>query len=209
MKKLFLSIIGAIFFMVANAGVTPVEGVDYTIIPNSAKVVKSKSGKVNVKEFFSFTCMHCKDVEPLVQEYIATNKNIDMQQIQVVWGSDANMVAFAKLNATIQLLKLNKLYIPAFNAVFARQNINDPMVLKTFLASNGLTKAQIDNFLTMYNSFDISMTVGKYKSMTEDTKYNITCTPTFIVADKYIVSPAQPPRLIEVVKALVNKVSHS
>ena len=63
---------GVMFFMLANAAVVPVEGVDYTVIPNAnlAKITKNKSGKVNVKEFFSFTCIHCKDVELFLLELI-------------------------------------------------------------------------------------------------------------------------------------------
>ena len=209
MKKLLLTLVFFMYFAMANATVQVKEGVDYTVIPSSGKVSKTKTTKVNVKEFFSFNCIHCKDVEPLVQQYIATNKNVEMEQIQAVWGSDVNMLGFAKLNATIALLKLNRLYVPAFDVVFARQNINDPAVLKTFLATNRLTPTQITNFMDRYNSFEVSTIVGKYKTMTADPQYQLEGTPTFVVADKYIVKPAQPPRLMEVVQALVTKVQSS
>ena len=52
---------------------------------------------------------------------------------------------------------------------------------------------------------DIDATVNKYKSMTLNPLYNIIATPTIIVNDQYIVNPALPSRLIEVINALVNK----
>ncbi len=207
MKKIILGLtMGALMFANVFALTAIKEGVDYTVIP-SATSTPTKLKKINIKEFFSFTCIHCKDVEPLVENYLASNKNVELDKIHVIWGDDQNMVADAKLNATIQLLKLNKLYVPVFNAIFSGQKLNDATSLKVFLANNGLNKEQVNKFLDAYNSFDISSTVGRYKTMTADPSYNLTGTPTFIVADKYIVSPAQPPRLIEVIKALVIKQS--
>ena len=206
MKKILLGCISFLFMAAAFASSAPQEGVDYAVIPQAINKVKTKPSKtVNVKEFFSFTCIHCKDVEPLIEAFVSSRKVVELEKIQAVWGDDLNMRSFAKLNATIQIMKLNRLYIPAFDAVFSRQNINDPEILKTFLKSNGLNNDQIGKFMNMYNSFDVSIIVAKYKTMTEDPKYNITGTPTFIVADKYIISPALPARLVEVVNALVTK----
>lgn len=202
MKKILLGLVGFLMVTSSFAVSTIKEGVDYTVIPSVAKPT-AKPKKVNVKEFFSFTCIHCKDVEPLIDNYVASNKNIELDKIHVIWGNDQSMVADAKLNATVQLLQLNKLYVPIFNAIFSGQKFNDMDTLKKFLASNGLNKDQISKFMDAYNSFDVSSTIGRYKTMTADPVYDLKGTPTFIVADKYIVSPAQPPRLIEVIKELV------
>ena len=55
----------------------------------------------------------------------------------------------------------------------------------------------------LYNSFDINQKVALDKQLTSDVRYNITGTPTIIVADKYIIKPALPKRLIEVLDYLV------
>jgi len=206
MKKLLLSFIGGVFLINLAQGVAQpikiVEGKDYTILTTPVQKTAEPKGKVNVKEFFSFTCIHCKDIEPLVDQYLATNKAVDLDKIQVIWGDEVSK-GFAKLNATFEIMGLNKLYVPAFNTIFTRTDLNNSDNLKKFLVDNGLTKAETDKFMATYNSFTVSSKESEYKALTD--KYNITGTPTFIVADKYVASPALPEKLIQVVKALVDK----
>ncbi|MFN7094766.1 MAG: thiol:disulfide interchange protein DsbA/DsbL [Burkholderiales bacterium] len=211
MRRLFLAFVGSVLVTTAFATTkAPVvkEGIDYTVLSTSLRASSAPKGKVNVKEFFSFTCIHCKDVDPLVEQILIPNKKIDLKKIQVVWEDgqaiDPNLATLAKLNATLQLLGLSKLYTPVFNAIFSQQNLTDTDALQKFLAQNGLTKEQTAKFMQTYNSFMVNTKVGEYKNLT--TQYNITGTPTFIVADKYVVKPAQPARLVEVVQALVDKV---
>jgi thiol:disulfide interchange protein DsbA len=183
-------------------------GTDYTVMTPPTTATPAPKGQVNVKEFFSFACIHCKLVDPLVEQQLVSNKKINLERIQVNW---TNTDAYAKIAATIQTLqndkqlgaKAQKLYPAIFNAVFARQNVADPKVLSRILAQNGFSKTDIDKFMNTYNSFDVGAKVGRYKQLTN--LYNISGTPTFIVADKYVVSPAQPQRLIDVTKYLVNK----
>ncbi len=179
-----------------------VEGKDYTIATNPTFEAADKN-KVNVKEFFSFTCIHCKINESMVERAIANNKKIDFERIHVAWDSTSE--ALAKINATIVITKQDKLYLPIFNAVFNNQNITDPKVLKAILSKNGLTDKQINDFMNTYNSFTVTTKVKEYQTLMN--QYNITGTPIFVVANKYIVNPATPERNIEVVNYLVNKVS--
>lgn len=197
-----LLIVGISTKLVYAAGATPVEGKDYTVVKVATPSTTPKN-QVNVKEFFSFTCIHCKISESIVEKSVAENKKINFERIHVAW--DPTSEALAKINATIAITKQNKLYLPVFDAVFDRQNLTDPKVLKDFLAKNGLDKKQVDDFMNTYNSFTVSTKVGEYKTLMN--QYNITGTPTFVVADKYVVSPAQPERAMEVVNYLVNKSS--
>jgi thiol:disulfide interchange protein DsbA len=209
MKKLMLLVLGSMLTLsvFADNAFKPKEGVDYTVIASAARTTQKKQAKVNVKEFFSFACIHCKDLEPLMQKFLKSNKHAQVEMIHVVWSDDPNMVNLAKLNATLTIMNLNKLYVNVFNAIFANQNLTDAKVLKDFLAKNGLDKKQIDKFFSIYNSFDVAATVGKYKTMTADPKYAVNGTPTIVVGDKYILSPAQPDKLIQVTNALVDQIS--
>ncbi len=204
MKKLLLVLSYLVVSVTYAAGFKPVEGKDYKIValpPTS----QQEPGKVEVKEFFSFGCIHCKDVDPMVEEQLVPNKKVVLNRIQVVWNDDATIMTFAKLNATIQILGLTKLYTPTFNAVFNGDTLNSDAQVQGFLTKSGLTTSQVKQFMDTYNSFTVSAKVGQYKDMTKS--YNITGTPTFIVANKYVVSPALPEQLIQVVQFLVNKAS--
>ncbi len=201
-KSLFVVIVGLLFASNIFAASSPVVlGQDYTVITSPVPKSKEPNGKVNVKLFFSFTCIHCKDVEPLMEAKLLPNKAVDLQRIHVAW--DPTTENYAKLNATYVLMNLNKLYGPSFTATFAHQNLNDIATLKSFLKQNGLTVDQINKFMDNYTSFTVSSKVSEYKNLMS--VYNIEGTPTFVVADTYMVKPALPDRLIEVVTYLVNK----
>jgi thiol:disulfide interchange protein DsbA len=74
--------------------------------------------------------------------------------------------------------------------------------LQAFLNAN---KKIVDpsKFMATYNSFAISTKPQEYAQYTQ--AYNITGTPTFVVANKYMTKPAQPAQLIQVIQALVDK----
>ena len=180
-----------------------VEGVDYVLITPSVPSSNVAKGKVNIKEFFSFNCFHCKDMESIVEDNFLSAKHIDFDKIQIVWPEKEIFVAYAKLNATIQLMNLNKLYIPVFLAIGNREDLSNKEKLKSFLLKNGLSKSQIAIFSSTYNSFSVDSKVKEYIKLTS--AYGINGTPTFVVADQYMVKPALPNRVIEVVRYLVDK----
>ncbi len=186
------------FFITSNVFAAPVtEGVDYVKVKPLVSAT-NPPGTIDVKEFFSFTCIHCKDIEPLIETNIARNKKIYLERIQVAW--DAKTSQLAKLNATYQMMGLNKLYGPTFAAIFSNQDLTDNKILTTFLKAN---QVDVNKFMSNYNSFDVSVAPGKYKSLM--TAYNIDGTPTFVVADKYVLKPATPDRLIEVIQYLIKQ----
>lgn len=196
MQKLLLILSGIILAL--NVFATPiVDGVDYTIATNSTSTI-SNSQKIDIKEFFSFTCIHCKDIEPLMKTSIMKDKRINLERIQVPWN--ASTINLAKINATYQIMGLDRLYTPTFNAVFAGQDLSKPQELTKFLQQN---KVDVTKFMALYNSFTVNSAVGRYKDLMKS--YNIEGTPTFVVADKYILKPATPNRVVEVLQYLINQ----
>ncbi len=202
-KYLFLLLI---FFNIGQlfaADILIEEGIDYKLLSVPISVVSIPRGKVHVIEFFSYNCFHCRAVEPLIKEKLAPNKKIVLDTIQIVYDEKYNG-AFARINATIKILNLGRLEKAIFTAVAEQKDFNDVAQLKQFLAKNGLNEKQIEQFMDTYNSFTVNGKVNEYKQLT--TKYNVIVTPTIVVADKYVVSPAQPEKLIQVTQALVNKI---
>ena len=185
-------------------GVTPqfIEGVDYVRIKAGSS--SGPQSPVNVKEFFSFSCIHCKEIEPLIETMVQNNHHILMQKIQVTW--DPITKSFAQLNATLELLHLQRLYVPIFNSIATRNLLMQPQELQTFLLNNGLNNTQIKNFMLMYNSFTVAHQVNTYNTL--QNLYNINATPIFIVADQYQVTPATAEKTIAVLNVLINKVQH-
>lgn len=189
------------------------EGVDYTIITTPVEVKPEPKGKVNVKEFYGFWCIHCKVTEPYVDQYLVTNSAIDLERIPLVMGNNKDVNGFGKLGAALsnpdlQQLNVNKLYNDVFNATVTDKvstALADSANIPAFLKQNGYTPQQIAKFMSTYNSFAVNAKVAKYKA--QALMYNIQATPTFIVADKYLVSPAEPDHAMQVILYLVNKIN--
>lgn len=202
MKKLLFALLGFSLICKAIAKDIPIkENIDYTVISAPAKAVPGVSGKVNVTEFFSYACVHCSLLEPILDQWLGKVKNINFNQIQVVW--DNNFLGYAKISATAQMLKLgsgfNQLVFKA--TMEERQDLENPANLKNFLAKQKIVDPK--KFMATYNSFTISTKPQEYAQYTQ--AYNITATPIFVVANKYMTEPAQPDKLIQVVQALVDK----
>ena len=189
-------------FVMSNSFATTkiTEGTDYTII-SSPQSSPNSDGKVSVMEFFSFSCVHCATLEPLIEKWKVSPaaKNVNLQKIQIVW--EGSLIGYAKLNATIEAMGLQRINEPVFNATMnQRKDLQDISVLKAFLATQ---KVDVTKFMNIYNSFAIDAKTKEYATLTK--KYNIMGTPTVIVDNRYQVSPAQPARIMEVTQALVDK----
>lgn len=204
MKKIAALLLASSFVTSAFAADMAVkQGVDYTVLSGITKPLPSKKGSVNVTEFYSFACIHCSILEPTLDKWYATQKNVDLNRIQVVW--DGHFTGYAKINATIQSMNLGtKFNQQVFDATMnKRQNLEDKTQLQAFLNAN---KNLVDpaKFMATYNSFSVNSKPQEYAQYTS--AYNITGTPTFIVGNKYVTMPAQPEKLIQVIQALVTKV---
>jgi thiol:disulfide interchange protein DsbA len=203
MRKILLAVSSTILLTNVFASPLPIqEGTDYTVLSGITKPLPQKAGKINVTEFFSYACIHCSILEPSLEQWSAKTKNIDLNRIQVVW--DNHFIGYAKINASIQLLNLGSAFnLKVFDATMKqRQDLEDPKTLKAFLTANK-NLVEPNKFMATYNSFSVSTKPQEYADYTQS--YNITGTPTFVVANKYMTTPAQPEKLIQVIDALVAK----
>ena len=202
-SRLFLGIgmivFGVLFPRFASC-ITLKAGVDYDIVKPSSLSMHTNT-KTEIVEFFSFSCIHCAHLEPLLDSWVTANKDkVILDKIQVVWQN--NFVEYGKLNATIQSLQLgDQLNQKVFNAVLVqKRDLQNMDQLKQFLIQNHVN---LDTFMQSYNSFTVAARAKEYETLTKD--YNILATPTFIVDGKYMTKPATPERLLQVLQALVNQ----
>lgn len=178
-----------------------VEGRDYIVLPTpqSGKV----AGKVEVIEFFSYSCIHCYNLEPALEAWSKKlPANVAFSREQVVWNKP--MEGFARLFATMNTTKTAaKLHPATFNAVIKQKiNLADEGELKKWLPSQGVN---VTTFMQTYKSFGVNAQVARASKMTRD--YGVQGTPSVVVGGKYAVQPAEPARLLQVVNELVAKVA--
>lgn len=177
------------------------EGRDYTVLAKPQPT--STAGKVEVIEFFSYTCIHCYNLDPALEAWQKKlPANVAFRREQIVWNKQ--MEGFARLFATYNATKtLEKLHHPTFEAVMKKQiNLSDEAKLQQWLPSQGVNVA---TFMPVYKSFGVNAQVARATKMTRD--YAVQGTPSIVVGGKYVVQPAEPARLLQVVDELVAKVA--
>lgn len=175
-------------------------GKDYVALAQPQPVADPK--KVEVIEFFSYTCIHCYHLEPLISNWEKKRPaDVSFRREQIVWGKQ--MEGFARLFATINTTGLSsRLHQPAFEAVMQKKiNLGEQNVLAGWVKQQPGVDA--NKFMQTYQSFGTNAQVARATKLTRD--YAVEGTPSIVVNGKYVIAPAEPARLIEVLNELVTK----
>ena len=197
LKKLWVALL-LLVSAVAMADIQP--GRDYVEL-RAPQPSSAPAGKVEVIEFFSYTCIHCYRLEPAVESWAAKlPAHVSFRREQIVWSKE--MEPLARLFATQrQMGLLDKLHKPVFDAMMRdKQNLADEKLLTPFLKAQGV---DVNAFLQTSKSFGMASQVSRAAKMTRD--YQVEGTPTFVVAGRYATMAAEPARLLQVVDELIAK----
>lgn len=195
MKKLVLasSIAFALFASSAFAQNVPglTAGKQYLVldVPAAQSAVPATevpAGKTLVTEFFWYGCPHCFDMEPMVNKLIQDEgSNIVFKRIPVVyprWESGA------KLFYTLQEMGLlDKMHDKVFYTIHKENNniMDDQKARDAWLTKQGIDSVK---FESVYNSFTVATKLNQGKAYLAT--YKITGTPTFVVNNKFSISPS-------------------
>lgn len=175
-------------------------GKDYVVLAQPQPVADPK--KVEVIEFFSYTCIHCFHLEPLISAWEKKRPaDVSFRREQIVWGKQ--MEGYARLFSTLQTTGLSsRLHQPVFDAVMQKKiNLGEPNALTGWIKQQ--PGVDVTKFMQTYNSFGTNAQVARASKLTRD--YAVEGTPSIVVNGKYALTPAEPPRLIQVLNELVAK----
>lgn len=146
-------------------------------------------GKTEALVFFSYSCPHCAEMEPLFQDWEKHHLPQGAVIKPVPVAFNAAMEPMQKLFFILQALDRMDLHVKAFDAIHKqRKRLFTRDAIQSWLADQGIDKA---TFNKLYDSFGINAQVKRANTLTE--VYRITGTPTIAVAGKYIVSPGSFP----------------
>lgn len=184
--KLKAWLLCGLFILSASAQAAIVEGKDYVVLSKPVPALDAK--KIEVTEFFSFTCVHCKDLDPILRNHAKTfPSDVRVRSEHIVW--DDSTLALAKVQATINATNTQNVLSPlVFDAIFNKRiNLADPSVLKDWIKQQkGFDTAK---FLATYNSPKMDIDAKNMAKMTVE--HNIDSTPRIIVGGKYEVRVPQ------------------
>ncbi|GGX22340.1 thiol:disulfide interchange protein [Pigmentiphaga litoralis] len=161
------------------------EGTEYTRLAQPQQT--ESQGKIEVTEFFWYSCPHCNALEPSLETWIKKQPaDVVIKRVPVKFN--AGMEPQQRLYYTLEALgKVDQLHRMVFSAIHEqRQPLNTADRIADWAQKNGLDKAQ---FTAAYNSFGVQSKVQRAAKLSES--YKIDGVPTLAINGKYLTSPAQ------------------
>jgi thiol:disulfide interchange protein DsbA len=134
-------------------GRKPEDGGEYVTLDRRAPV-DAPPGKIEVIEFFWYSCPHCNSFEPKLEAWIKKlPADVVIKRIPVAFRDD--FVPQQRLYYTLEAMgKIDELHNKVFHAIHQnRQLLNKEDVILDWAEKQGLEKAK---FKELYNSFSVS-----------------------------------------------------
>lgn len=143
------------------------------------------TGKVEVLEFFAYTCSHCNAMEPMVEKWSKTlPDSVVLQRVPVAFN--ASMIDLQKLYYSLESMGRLDLHSAVFNAIHnKREEIYTAPVIFDWIAKQGVDRKAFED---VFNSFGIQSKVTRAATLAQT--YQIEGTPSIAVGGKYVTSPS-------------------
>jgi protein dithiol oxidoreductase (disulfide-forming) len=162
----------------------PQELKDYTVLKTPVPV--ESGGKVEVLEFFQYSCPHCASFEP----YLAAWKkklpsDVEYKRIPIAW--DNSTLPHVRIYYTLEALgKLPEMHEKVYAAIQKnRQPMINPDQIADFMAANGIDRKQ---WLDTYNSFSVAARANRAGQIWR--AYKIDGTPMTAVDGRFMTAPS-------------------
>lgn len=147
----------------------------------------SESGnKIEVLEFFQYSCPHCYSYEPVLQGWRKTlPADVEYRRIPISW--DDRAVPHVRIYYALEALgKTNELHSKVFEAIQVKKMpLLKPDEIADFMAANGIDRKQ---WLDTYNSFSVGARTNRAGQVWR--AYKVDGTPSMAVDGKYMTSPS-------------------
>jgi protein dithiol oxidoreductase (disulfide-forming) len=187
--RLFPRLLIALSFGFAALGASaspsnPVNGTDYRTLDKAQSTDSGK--KVEVMEFFWYSCPHCNAFEPQLSDWVKKQgDNIIFKRVPVAFRD--SFIPQQKLYYTLEAMgKLDELHGKVFHAIHAeRKPLDTEAAITDFIVKQGVDKAK---FLDLYNSFGVQTKVKRATQLQQE--YKIDGVPTIAIGGRYLTSPS-------------------
>jgi thiol:disulfide interchange protein DsbA len=181
----------ALMFTAAGAAYAaePKEGVEYKTI-ETPQPANTGSKKVEVIEFFMYSCPHCAAWDPALSDWVKKNADkIAFKRVNFPRTGEKDPQAHAYL--TLEAMgKVDQVHTKIFNAIHVEHNrlLTDDSITE-LVTKNGIDKAK---YLDTFNSFSVQTKMKRASTLINS--YKVEFAPTIIIDGKYMTSPSQAGR---------------
>jgi len=157
--------------------------------------------QVEVAEFFMYSCIHCYNFEPFVQEWLESKPDyINFVRVPTVWNPLVRLHAQA-FYAAEALGKGEEMHAPFFREMHVTGNYLDSEdAMADFFGKFGVSE---EEFKSTLNSFAVHAKVQRADELAR--RYRVSSTPSVVVNGKYLTNATMAggyPALIELINEL-------
>jgi len=139
------------------------------------------AGQIEVIEFFSYGCSHCKDFEPIFEAWTKTvPKDVVVRHVHVGW--DKQLEPLQRLYYALETLgKVDALQAKVYAALQTeRKSLDQPDVLFPWIAQQGVDRAKFEQ---AYKSFGVANQVQR--AISAQNAYQIEGTPGMGIGGRF------------------------
>jgi thiol:disulfide interchange protein DsbA len=184
-------LIAAVALMASSSGAFAADapaGNDYKTL---ATPIRSETGKkVEVVEFFMYTCPHCFALEPRIAAWVKKQgDNIAFHRVHLAFSGPNDPLAHTY--ATLEAMgKLDTVHDKIFHAIhIERTRLNTDAALQTFVVANGVDQAKYQQF---FNSFAVQTKLKRNSALVAAAQ--IDSAPTIVIDGRYVTAPSMTSR---------------
>ena len=158
----------------------PQAGSDYLVVEKPA-AVEAPAGKVEVVEFFWYSCSHCNAFEPALEGWIKrAPKDVVVRRVPVAFQE--SFVPQQRLFYALEAMGLlDKLHAKVFAAIHGeKQNLAKADAIADWVAKQGVDKAK---FVEQFNSFSVATKATRGTQL--QNAYRVEGVPSLGVAGRF------------------------
>lgn len=158
----------------------PDEGVDYLTLDKKA-MVEAPAGKIEVVEFFWYSCPHCNAFEPKLAAWLKKlPADVSFRRVPVAFRDD--FVPQQRLFYMLEAMgKVDEMHAKVFHAIHVeRLPIDKEPAIAAWVEKNGLDKVK---FQELYNSFSVQTKARKATQLQD--QYKVQGVPAIGIAGRY------------------------
>jgi protein dithiol oxidoreductase (disulfide-forming) len=162
----------------------PQELKDYTVLKTPVPV--ESGGKIEVLEFFQYSCPHCASFDPYLTAWRKKlASDVEYKRIPIAW--DNSTMPHVRIYYTLEALgKLPELHEKVYAAIQKnRQPMINPDAIADFMAANGIDRKQ---WLDTYNSFSVAARANRAGQIWR--AYKVDGTPITAVDGRFMTAPS-------------------
>ena len=163
-----------------------------------------ETAPIEVIEFFSYDCPHCRRLEPFVEKWLADlPEDVTFRRVHIAFSG--NTQALAKVH---WILKQRDIVEQNHERIFrtaGEGNLHIFQTLETmaeYFDGHGITE---EEFKSLFNSQTISRLVDQDQALAET--YFVNSVPRIIVGNKYVVlAQRKPETMLEIVSDIITDI---